>query len=108
MEHLATTPFGARPVTAGLLAAETLRRARPSVPEADKWTLFRELCEARTAFERASRDDRSRRTAQQWINYVDSEIQRAELMSQELPTNTRPTELDQMLQEAEAATGGDS
>jgi tetratricopeptide (TPR) repeat protein len=64
--------------------------------------------EARTAFERASRDDRSRRTAQQWINYVDSEIQRAELMSQEIPADTRPTELDQMLQEAEAATGGDS
>ncbi|MEE4174259.1 MAG: tetratricopeptide repeat protein [Xanthomonadales bacterium] len=64
--------------------------------------------EARTAFERASRDDRSRRAAQQWIAYVDSEIKRAELMSQELPVDTRPTELDQMLQEAEAAVGGDS
>jgi tetratricopeptide (TPR) repeat protein len=63
--------------------------------------------EARTAFERASRDDRSRRTAQQWIAYVDSEIRRAELMAQEVPTNTRPTELDQMLQEAEAATSTD-
>jgi tetratricopeptide (TPR) repeat protein len=62
--------------------------------------------EARTAFERASRDDRSRRAAQQWIAYVDSEIKRAELMSQELPVDTRPTELDQMLQEAEEATSG--
>jgi tetratricopeptide (TPR) repeat protein len=62
--------------------------------------------EARTAFERASRDDRSRRAAQQWMAYVDSEIKRAELMSQELPVNTRPTELDQMLQEAEEATSG--
>jgi tetratricopeptide (TPR) repeat protein len=64
--------------------------------------------EARTAFERASRDDRSRRAAQQWMAYVDSEIKRAELMSQELPTNTRPTELDEMLREAEEATAGDS
>lgn len=62
--------------------------------------------EARTAFERASRDERSRRAAQQWISYVESEIARAELMSQELPVDTRPSELDQMLQEAEAATGG--
>ena len=62
--------------------------------------------EARTAFERASRDERSRRAAQQWISYVESEIAREELMSQELPVDTRPTELDQMLQEAEAATGG--
>ena len=62
--------------------------------------------EARTAFERASRDDRSRRAAQQWMAYVDSEIKRAELMSQELPVDTRPTELDQMLQEAEEATSG--
>jgi tetratricopeptide (TPR) repeat protein len=60
--------------------------------------------EARQAFEGASRDERSRRAAQQWIEYVDSEIRREELMSQELPVDTRPTELDQMLQEAEAAT----
>ncbi|MEM1410981.1 MAG: tetratricopeptide repeat protein [Pseudomonadota bacterium] len=62
--------------------------------------------EARTAFQRASRDDRSRRAAQQWITYVDSEIRRAELMTQELPVDTQPTELDRMLQEAEEATGG--
>ena len=62
--------------------------------------------EARTAFERASRDDRSRRAAEQWMAYVDSEIKRAELMSQELPVDTRPTELDQMLQEAQEATSG--
>ncbi len=61
--------------------------------------------EARTAFQRASRDERSRRAAQQWINYVDSEIARAELMTQELPVNTQPTELDQLLQEAEEAVG---
>lgn len=63
--------------------------------------------DARTAFERASRDERSRRAAQQWISYVDSEIARAELMSQELPTNTQPSEIDQLLEQAEAATADD-
>ncbi len=63
--------------------------------------------EARQAFQRASRDERSRRAAQQWINYVDSEIKRVALMSQELPTNTQPTQLEQLLQEAEAAVGND-
>jgi len=61
--------------------------------------------QARTAFERASRDERSRRAAEQWMNYVDSEIARAELMTQELPVDTRPSELDEMLEEAEQAVG---
>lgn len=63
--------------------------------------------DARTAFERASRDERSRRAAQQWISYVDSEIARVELMEQELPVNTQPSEIDQLLEQADAATGDD-
>jgi tetratricopeptide (TPR) repeat protein len=43
------------------------------------------LEQARRAFERASRDKRSARTATQWIAYVDSEMKRRDLMSQELP-----------------------
>jgi tetratricopeptide (TPR) repeat protein len=43
------------------------------------------LTQARRAFERANRDKRSARTASQWIQYVDSEIRRAELMSQDAP-----------------------
>ena len=43
------------------------------------------LEQARRAFERASRDKRSSRTATQWIAYVDSEMKRRELMSQEVP-----------------------
>jgi tetratricopeptide (TPR) repeat protein len=39
---------------------------------------------ARQAFERASRDNRSRRTAQQWIAYVESELKRKDLMSQDV------------------------
>jgi len=44
------------------------------------------LTQARRAFERANQDKRSARTASQWIQYVDSEIKRAELMSQDAPT----------------------
>jgi len=58
---------------------------------------------ARKAFEAALPDQRSRRTAQQWIAYVDSEVQRAELMNQELPTHQTPRQIDQLLQQA---TGG--
>jgi tetratricopeptide (TPR) repeat protein len=43
------------------------------------------LTQARRAFERANKDKRSARTANQWIKYVDSEIKRAELMSAETP-----------------------
>jgi tetratricopeptide (TPR) repeat protein len=42
---------------------------------------------ARRAFERALTDNRSRRTAQQWVKYVDSEIRRIEIMEQTLPVN---------------------
>ncbi|MEE8496245.1 MAG: CDC27 family protein [Xanthomonadales bacterium] len=43
------------------------------------------LSQARRAFERANRDKRSARTARQWIKYVDSEIRRAELLTQDAP-----------------------
>ena len=43
------------------------------------------LEQARRAFERAGRDKRSARTATQWIAYVDSEMKRRDMMSQELP-----------------------
>ncbi len=43
------------------------------------------LTQARRAFERATKDKRSARTASQWIQYVDSEIKRAALMKQDKP-----------------------
>jgi len=46
---------------------------------------LKRLTQARRAFERANRDSRSKRTAGQWIQYVDSEIRRAELMAQDAP-----------------------
>ena len=54
------------------------------------------LEQARTAFERASRDNRSNRAATQWIAYVDSEIKRRDLMKQDVP-DYQPRERDELL-----------
>ena len=54
------------------------------------------LEQARTAFQAASRDQRSARAAGQWINYVDSEIKRRDLLTQELP-EMQPRERDELL-----------
>jgi len=51
---------------------------------------------ARRAFERAASDSRSQRAATQWIAYVDSEIKRREVMSQDLP-EVEPRERDELL-----------
>jgi len=47
------------------------------------------LEQARVAFERARSDKRSARAAEQWIAYVDSEMKRAELMSQDVEYKAR-------------------
>ena len=54
------------------------------------------LEQARRAFERARRDNRSRRTATQWIAYVDSEVKRRNLMDQDVP-EYKPKERDELL-----------
>ncbi len=53
------------------------------------------LEQARRAFERAQTDNRSRRTATQWIAYVDSEIKRRDLMVQDV--EYKPRERDDMM-----------
>jgi tetratricopeptide (TPR) repeat protein len=54
------------------------------------------LEQARRAFEVAQRDNRSRRAAEQWIAYVDSEIKRRDLLQQDLP-EMAPRERDELL-----------
>jgi len=54
------------------------------------------LEQSRRAFEVAQRDNRSRRAAEQWIAYVDSEIKRRDLLQQELP-DMQPRERDDLL-----------
>lgn len=56
MERLSTTPFGARPVSAGLLATQALAEADAPIAEFDKWELFRDLCVARQTFGVTDRD----------------------------------------------------
>ncbi len=98
---------GAQAVRRGLQAGGVKRTDTANIMLGMALFNQKDFTGARGAFERASRDERSRRAAEQWINYVDSEIARAELMSQELPTDTQPTELDRLLQQAEEATAGD-
>lgn len=50
MQVLTTTPFGQRPMTAALLDRARDAQRPASVPEFDKWELFRELCAARAAY----------------------------------------------------------
>lgn len=54
------------------------------------------LEQSRVAFVAASKDRRSARAASQWINYVDSEIKRRDLMKQEVP-DYKPRERDELL-----------
>ncbi|WP_421701010.1 plasmid replication protein RepC [Aliiroseovarius sp.] len=56
MEILTTTPFGRRPVTAGLIERAQAAQAAPAVPHCDKWELFRTLCTARVAMGVTDRD----------------------------------------------------
>ncbi|SEA88057.1 plasmid replication protein RepC [Rubrimonas cliftonensis] len=56
MERLSTTPFGARPVSAALLATTERVARQANVPHADKWTIFRDLCVGRAAFGVSDRD----------------------------------------------------
>jgi tetratricopeptide (TPR) repeat protein len=57
----------------------------------------RELAAARDAFKLASTDKRSAKAARQWMAYVDSEIERQDMLDQELPEQRR-REQDEMLQ----------
>jgi tetratricopeptide (TPR) repeat protein len=56
----------------------------------------KKLEQARRVFQRARNDNRSKRAADQWIAYVDSEIKRRDLLKQDVPDNA-PRERDSML-----------
>ena len=56
MTHIATTPFGRRPVSAGLLAGHILADKAPALPEIDKYAILADLRDARGAFGITDRD----------------------------------------------------
>ena len=56
MRHISTTPFGRRPVSAGLLAGLALAEAPAPDSIPDKWALLRDLTTARLAYGVSDRD----------------------------------------------------
>ena len=56
----------------------------------------KKLEQARRAFQAASKDNRSRRAAQQWMKYVDSEIRRRDTLDQKLP-EMKARDVDEIL-----------
>ncbi len=46
--HIATTPFGRRPMSLAMLAAQQDAAAIPEGMAADKWQVYRDLCEGKT------------------------------------------------------------
>ncbi len=56
MQHISTTPFGRRPVTAGLLARQHLAEAPAPTDAPDKWAILKDLTAARAAFGVSDRD----------------------------------------------------
>jgi len=66
----------------------------------------KKLEQARKAFQAAGQDNRSKRAADQWIKYVDSEIQRRDTLDQKLP-DVKPRDIDEILKaNAEAVEEG--
>ena len=56
MHHISSTPFGSRPVTAGLIDAIQAAEAAAPLPHVNKWEVFRQLCVARHAYGLNDRD----------------------------------------------------
>lgn len=56
MHHISSTPFGSRPVTAGLIDAIDAAEATAPLPHINKWEVFRQLCVARQAYGLSDRD----------------------------------------------------
>jgi len=66
----------------------------------------KKLEQAKKAFLEAGKDNRSKRAAEQWIKYVDSEILRRDTLEQKLP-DLQPRDMDEILKaNAEAAGEG--
>ncbi|MFT6024941.1 MAG: replication initiation protein RepC [Ascidiaceihabitans sp.] len=56
MQHISTTPFGQRAVSAGLLATQALAQKAPALPSIDKYSVLDDLRDARMYFGLSDRD----------------------------------------------------
>lgn len=49
MDHIATTPFGRRPLSLAMVASQVAAKARPMNTTVHKWQIFRAICEGKSA-----------------------------------------------------------
>ena len=90
---------------AGLAAGDLKRKDTANIMYGMALFNQRKLEQARRAFQAAGKDNRSKRSSQQWIKYVDSEILRRDTLEQKLP-DLQPRDVDEILRaNAEAADG---
>lgn len=87
----------------GLAAGDLKRKDTANIMYGMALFNQKKLEQARRAFQAAGQDNRSKRAAQQWIKYVDSEILRRDTLEQKLP-DLKPRDVDEILRaNAEAA-----
>lgn len=65
----------------------------------------KKLEQARRVFQTARKDKRSKRAAEQWIKYVDSEIRRRDTLEQKLP-ELKARDMDEILKANQQEAGG--
>jgi len=93
----------AQAAKAGLAAGGLKRKDTANIMYGMALFNQRKLEQARRAFQAAGEDNRSKRAAQQWIKYVDSEMLRRDTLEQKLP-DLKPRDVDEILKaNAEAA-----
>jgi tetratricopeptide (TPR) repeat protein len=94
--NLEMWPEAAQAAKAGLAAGDLKRKDTANIMYGMALFNQKKLEQARRAFQAAAEDNRSKRAAQQWIKYVDSEILRRDTLEQKLPT-MKPRDVDEIL-----------
>ena len=80
----------------GLAAGDLKRKDTANIMYGMALFNQKKLEQARRAFQAAGQDNRSKRAADQWIKYVDSEILRRDTLEQKLP-DLQPRDVDEIL-----------
>jgi tetratricopeptide (TPR) repeat protein len=80
----------------GLAAGDLKRKDTANIMYGMALFNQRKLEQARRAFQAAGQDNRSKRAAEQWIKYVDSEMLRRDTLEQKLP-DLKPRDVDEIL-----------
>ena len=80
----------------GLAAGDLKRKDTANIMYGMALFNQKKLEQARRAFQAAGQDNRSKRAADQWIKYVDSEILRRDTLEQKLP-DMQPRDVDEIL-----------